>query len=254
MKNKKGFVVIFTFALSLLIFLSDYGLIEAQCTTSSYKCCYGACSSGYRQVSSGGTRCCGTQGGCDSSCNCNWSSCRVVSYVPPCNNCVRCERICSCWCNSCSPPSCPSGTDGTNRGTACYYGRSRSNCGYSCSPSGCGYVSGCYSSYRSCWYYENNPPPTAPAAIHASIGGKFCYLGEDIRVPLDASSGSFLASGARNMRAGDTIGNSPLLRYSYRIPDLGLQSGLLLLFSNYSSLYHCCMPHNYHLCQVPDRQ
>jgi hypothetical protein len=127
--------------------------------------------------------------------------------------------ICSCWCNTCNPPSCPSGTTENNTGLICKYGDLRNNCGYTCTPSGCGSASGCYSSVRSCWYVENSPAPTAPTAINIQVGGKTCDLGNSVRVPYPVYGNiyGFLARGATNYRASDPIrGRIPQLTYQYR--------------------------------------
>lgn len=142
---------------------------------------------------------------------------------------------CSCSCNSCNPPSCPAGTSTTNTGDICYEGRYRRNCGYSCSPSGCGSASGCYSSYRSCWWVENDPAPTPPGEIEYQVRDISCNLGDEIRVPypvFSSSSEGFLSTGSQNERGGDSIGNTPTLRYRYRI--LSLDSGYLSATTRYS--------------------
>jgi hypothetical protein len=97
------------------IYVND-NVANAQCTVShppigyqpdgsAIGCCYGACASGYTQISygvaaingSGGTLCCATgrhnPGDCpypQNDCNCLTPNCSLVSYVPSCNNCVRC--------------------------------------------------------------------------------------------------------------------------------------------------------------------
>ncbi len=100
-------------------FLGIYSIesdVSAQCTYvtpeiqempdgSLMGCCYGACASGYTQISYGvaaiddseGTLCCAAgrhqPGDCpypQSDCDCLTPNCSVVSYVPECKNCVRC--------------------------------------------------------------------------------------------------------------------------------------------------------------------
>jgi hypothetical protein len=125
---------------------------------------------------------------------------------------------CRCWCNTCNPPSCPSGTSTTNTGSVCKYGDLRNYCGYSCNVSGCSSASNCYSSVRSCWYVENNPAPSAPTAINIQVAGQTCDLGNSIRIPYPNFGNvySFLARGAVNNRASDPIrGYAPQITYQY---------------------------------------
>jgi hypothetical protein len=146
-------------------------------------------------------------------------------------------KKCNCWCNTCNPPSCPSGTTENNTGSICKYGDLRNNCGYSCNVSGCGSVSGCYSSVRSCYYVENSPAPTAPTAINIQVGGQTCDLGNNIRIPYPAYGNvySFLARGSINNRASDPIrGYVPQINYRYSF--LTATSAWLSTTTRYSPL------------------
>jgi hypothetical protein len=152
--------------------------------------------------------------------DCNWCVATTAQYPYPCASpwsTSNWRACCSCWCNTCSPPSCPSGTSTTNTGSICKYGDLRNNCGFSCNPSGCGSVSGCYSSVRSCWYVENNPAPGAPTAINIQVAGQTCDLGNSIRIPYPNYGNiySFLARGAVNNRASDIRGYTPQITYQY---------------------------------------
>lgn len=214
--------ILFFFLVFVLSTLSsfDSGSVYATCSTSSYQCCWGACGSGWTTTNTGGRSktCCATAGGCTASCDCG-HSCIVGSSS--CGNCVTCYEICNCGCYSCSPQSCPSGSSSTNTGTACRFSYGNRDCGYWCNPSRCGGPLSCPSGSRTCYWYENNPAPTTPTAIRGTFGSRTCDLGSSIRVPY-VNSGSFLARGSVNNRAGDTRGRSPSLSYGYRIPSLGL--------------------------------
>lgn len=127
---------------------------------------------------------------------------------------------CVCNCNTCNPPACPSGTDSTDRGDICLQSRERRNCGFTCTPSGCGSASNCFSAFRSCWHFENNPAPTKPTHINVKKGKVSCDIANDIRIPYPVfvSNDGFLARGSVNNRANDSIrGHAPLLRYQYSV-------------------------------------
>ena len=219
----KGFLktlsLFFILAFALL-FLHELDFTYASCSTSSHQCCWGACGSGWTTTNTGGSSktCCATAGSCTADCDCT-SSCRVGTGG--CGNCVTCYEICNCSCNTCFPRSCPSGSSGTETGPACRFSYGNQDCGYSCNPSGCGGPLSCPSGSRTCYWYENNPAPTTPTAIKGTFGDRTCELGNSIRVP-NVNSGSFLAEGSINSRAGDTRGRSPSLSYGYRIPALDL--------------------------------
>ncbi len=255
MKTKKNLKLIPLLILScfaLLFVFINVNTANAQCSFSYYMYCYGSCASGYRQVSSGGTRCCasgawacGEYDGTNATCLSD--NCRVQSWTA-CQNCVNCEPIngggdddgpppcspvngvsgscgsahrtyrtsapsgsslcsrgsatavstsgdrytwscrgtsgscggsdgatvscyayrCVCPCD-CPMPSCPSGTSGTNTGSACAVPPVRSACQGTCNYDACS-IRSCTSSYRSCWVPENlSDAPDAPEYISMRI-------------------------------------------------------------------------------------
>jgi hypothetical protein len=74
------------------------------------------------------------------------------------------------------------------------------------------------SASRSCYYVEYSPRPTDPTAIDIEVAGQRCDLGGNIRIPYPNYGNiyGFLARGSRDLRAGESIGQTPTLKYEYR--------------------------------------